>query len=70
MLTLKQIGPKCKQYRESIGYKQTDVALDLGYSVNNISSFENGRNDNAQILLWYFAHGMLYEDFFDNFVRD
>lgn len=70
MFTLKQIGQKCKQYRESIGYIQTDVARDLGYSVNNISSFENGRNDNAQILLWYFANGMMYEDFFDNFERD
>lgn len=70
MLTLKQIGPKCKQYRERIGYIQIDVARDLGYSVNNISSFENGRNDNAQILLWYIAHGMKYEDFFDNHERD
>lgn len=55
---LKEIGKKCKEYRIKAGYKQTDIARDLGFSMENISAFETGRNDNALILLWYIAHGM------------
>ena len=52
------MGQRCKQFRVESGFYQTDVAKDTGYSVENISSFETGRNDNARILLWYFTHGM------------
>ena len=38
---------------------------DTGYSVENISSFETGRNDNARILLWYFEHGMKSDYLFE-----
>ena len=55
---LKEVGQRCKNFRIEKGYYQTDVARDLGYSLENISSFENGRNDNAIILLWYIMHGM------------
>lgn len=55
---LKEVGQRCKKFRVESGYYQTDVARDLGYSLENISSFENGRNDNAIILLWYIMHGM------------
>ena len=58
---LKEVGQKCKNFRIEKGYYQTDVARDLGYSLENISSFENGRNDNAIILLWYIKHGMTLE---------
>ena len=34
------------------------VAKELGFSVENISSFENSRNDNYYILLWYLRKGM------------
>lgn len=61
MISLKEIGQKCKKYRINKGYYQNNVASDTGYSVENVSSFENGRNDNARILLWYFAHGMQIE---------
>ena len=62
ILSLKDVGRRCKQFRVDRGYYQMDVATETGYSVENVSAFETGRNDNARILLWYFAHGMNYED--------
>lgn len=61
ILSLKDVGRRCKQFRVDRGYYQMDVATETGYSVENVSAFETGRNDNARILLWYFAHGMNYE---------
>lgn len=61
IISLREMGKRCKQYRVKQGYYQADVAEDTGYSIENISSFETGRNDNARILLWYFARGMKYE---------
>lgn len=58
MVDLKNLGLKCKEFRVSLGVLQSDVANDTGYSLENISAFETGRNDNARILLWYFMHGM------------
>lgn len=55
------IGGVCKAFRMSLGVTQTDVAKDLGYSLENVSSFENGRNDNYRILLWYMSKGLTYE---------
>lgn len=60
-LSLRDIGQRCKKFRIERGYYQIDVASETGYSVENISAFETGRNDNARILLWYFAHGMEYD---------
>ena len=65
ILTLREMGQRCKQFRVNQGYYQTDVAADTGYSVENISSFETGRNDNARILLWYFERGMKPEQLFE-----
>lgn len=59
---MKRIGNNCKLYRRGIGYTQNDVAEHTCYSLENISAFENGRNDNYRILLWYFIHGMTFED--------
>lgn len=58
MIDLKTIGARCKEYRLTLGVLQYKVAQDTGYSMENVSSFETGRNDNARILLWYFTHGM------------
>lgn len=58
LISLCDMGKRCKKYRIEHGFYQSDVAKETGYSVENISSFETGRNDNARILLWYFAHGM------------
>ena len=65
VLTLREMGRRCKQFRVDRGYYQTDVAADTGYSVENISSFETGRNDNARILLWYFERGKKPEYLFE-----
>lgn len=64
IISLCEMGSLCKKFRVEHGYFQTDVASDTGYSVENISSFETGRNDNARILLWYLAHGMNAEHLF------
>lgn len=58
MIDMKDVGARCKALRENIGLLQKDVAQDTGYSTENISSFETGRNDNARIMLWYVAHGL------------
>ena len=55
---MKKIGERCKRFRQLLQYRQIDVARDTGYSLENISGFENGRNDNGLIMLWYIAHGM------------
>lgn len=58
IIDLKEMGAKCKEFRISAGMLQIDVANETGYSLENISAFENGRNDNSRILLWYLAYGM------------
>ena len=68
IISLREMGQRCKQYRVDHGYFQTDVAKETGYSVENISSFETGRNDNARILLWYFSKGMDI-DFLYNYLK-
>ena len=65
VISLREIGQRCKKYRIECGFYQMDVAKDTGYSVENISSFETGRNDNAKILLWYLSHGMKPEHLFE-----
>lgn len=69
LLNLRDIGQRCQKYRVEQGYYQSDVAADTGYSIENISSFETGRNDNARILLWYFAHGMKFNYLFEGGAR-
>lgn len=57
------VGLNCQEFRRTKTlYRQSDVAKDLRYSVENISAFENGRNDNARILMWYILHGMELND--------
>ena len=68
-ISLREMGRRCKQFRVERGFFQTDVAAETGYSVENISSFETGRNDNARILLWYFYHGMKAEYLFERCVK-
>lgn len=57
-MNLKEIGKLCANYRRSLNVTQQQVADFLGYSAENISSFENGRNDNFEILLWYIYKGI------------
>lgn len=53
MESLKNIGKNCAKVRRSKGYTQLQVSFELGYSPENISAFECGRNDNTRIFLWY-----------------
>lgn len=57
-MTLKEIGKRCKEHRERLGKYQYDVANDTGYSKENVSAFETGRNNNAVILSWYAERGV------------
>lgn len=53
------VGLNCQTFRRNkTDYSQLMVAKELGFSVENISSFENSRNDNYYILLWYLRKGM------------
>lgn len=60
MVNLIELGKQCKAYRIEQGFYQVDVARDTGYSIENISAFETGRNDNAKILMWYIQKGFEY----------
>lgn len=53
-----QLGIDCQEFRRELGYTQNQVAQELGCSAENVSAFENGRNDNATILCWYIGKGM------------
>ena len=64
--TLKIVGNICKEFRRKrLGITQKEVARENGYSVENVSSFENGRTNNALLFVWYFLNG-LDIDFFYN----
>lgn len=53
------IGEMCKEHRENMGMKQSQVAERVGYSEQNISSFETGRTNNLLIFLYYVSTGVL-----------
>lgn len=57
----KRIGQLCADFRRRHNITQQQIADEMGYSVYNISAFENGRNDNGEILAWYLDHGMTWE---------
>ena len=52
------IGQKCANFRRLMGISQQQVADELGYTRTNISMFENGKNYNMTILLWYLKRGL------------
>lgn len=55
--TLKTIGHAASEWRREHGIRQLDIAIELGTTFTNISAFERGKNDSANILLWYILHG-------------
>lgn len=59
------IGKMCRDKRVERGLRQQDVADATGYSVENISAFENGRNSNYMILMWYVEHGLDLGEFYE-----
>lgn len=58
MYDMRDIGDACRRYRKYIGYTQSEVAAELGFTGKAISGFECGRSYNAIILLWYVYHGI------------
>lgn len=56
MYELKHIGQMCAKARREKGYTQLQVAFAVDYTPENVSAFENGRNDNMRIFLWYLEH--------------
>lgn len=58
MNNLETIGYRCKCLRKSLNITQDKVASDTGYTNKSISAFENGRVNNALILLWYINHDL------------
>lgn len=49
----------CKKFRqEQLKVTQKDVAEELNFSQENISAFENGRNGNVVIFMWYVKNGL------------
>lgn len=57
------VGVNCQTFRRNkTDYSQSMVAEELGFSIENISSFENSRNDNYYILLWYLRKGMTIKE--------
>lgn len=56
----KVCGYMCRKYRQDIlNITQEQVAKELDYSQENISAFENGRNSNNIIFMWYVRNGIL-----------
>lgn len=54
------MGALCRRFREEqLGLTQGEIATLTGYGKENISAFENGRNNNARILLVYIGLGLL-----------
>jgi len=49
----------CKRVRRQKHMTQKQVAEKTGYTPKTISAFENGRVNNAYILLWYLDNGLL-----------
>ena len=59
MIDLVVVGKRCAEYRRKVlRTTQRDISRDLGSSVENISAFERGINDNSLIFLWYLSHGL------------
>lgn len=71
MVDNKELGKICQKFRRRQGISQLNVAIETGYSVENISAFECGRNNNVLIFLWYVYHGMTAKNIFDaeRFIR-
>ena len=63
MLDRKKLGLWFQNLRKRCGVTQDMIAEQLGYSISNISQFENGRVDNMMCPLFYLANFAQEEDF-------
>lgn len=58
----KEIAAACKAYRvETLKMTQDEIAAEIGYTRTNISEFENGRNRNLSIFMYYVSRGLPME---------
>ena len=56
----KVCGDLCRRYRQEVlKITQKEAAEELEYTQENISAFENGRNSNNIIFMWYVRKGIL-----------
>lgn len=63
MLQLDMIGKRCKHFRTvTLNMRQSDVAEEIGCSRENVAAFEQGRNNNLNMLLWYMSKGLTIDD--------
>ena len=58
LYNMKIVGAACRACRIRLNMTQKAVAEKIGVSKELISAFENGRTNNAVILLWYLEHGV------------
>lgn len=61
-MELLEVGKLCARCRRNRGKTQVQVAMEVDYSPENISAFENGRTNNMFLLLWYMKHFFNEED--------
>lgn len=47
----------CKRWRIWNNIPLSRIAEELDYTIDNIAKFEQGKNNNMTILLWYILHG-------------
>ncbi len=52
-MDMRKIGEMCKSARVEHGYTLVEAGTQMGYDFSTVWGFENGRNDNYIILLWY-----------------
>ena len=63
MIKLDTVGSKCQNFRTTqLRMRQIDVAEKIGCSRENIAAFEQGRNYNMHILLWYMSQGLSIDE--------
>lgn len=63
---IESIGRSCRIWRNTMGYSIAQVIKETGYTASTITLFEQGKNNNAVLFLWYIARGFNPErDFID-----
>lgn len=67
---LKALGAECARLRQICGLTQQQVADMIGYSKENISAFENGRNGNVVIFNAYMGIADGYRDALEYIERE
>lgn len=69
MFDIKKVGLICREFRQDLNCTLIEVAKSTGYSAQNVCHFEQGRNDNLIIFLWYIANGLDIESLIKGAVK-